>query len=429
MYQLLLRATTGNALVLVLIAAVGFLVELVLARVLGKSHYGVYVYAVTIVGFATLAARAGIDLAVVRFIPEYAVQQQWGRVRGLLRLSQWLVVSMSTVMVIAVVTVIEYRVTGRNSELADTLYFAVWLIPGMALGNLYQASARAFKVVVWPQLVIYVLPSLLLAATVYTFSEFTGKSVSAAEAAMYKSAWTMVGMFALFVMFRVLRPVEIVKGTPTYLTGKWVGTGIIIFSIMIMTQVINQTDTMMIGSMINTDTAGIYNAAYKISLLATFPLLAVNMISAPLITELHASDRKGDLQNMLRKITGLTSIGTVLIVIVLLVLGEWLLSMFGQDFTTAYFPLCIMLAGQVFISLSGPLFSVMVQTGQHRPASVIMLCTAILNVMFNALLIPRFGMLGAATASTCALIIQRLAASMYTRRHLGLDTSMLRLLR
>lgn len=408
-----------------LIALVALFVELVLARVLGKAGYGVYVYVITILTFVTILARAGIDSAIVRFLPEYAVQQRWDRMNGLLKFAQGFSLIMSALAILIIVAIINFW--GVRQELAQTFFTAIWLIPGMALGSVYQAATRTFRMVILPQVILHVMPSLLLATTALAANEFLAKELFAPDAALYKSTFTLIAMLILLQVYRKARPVAISQSRPVYLPGKWIGTGIVIFSIMIMMQVINHTGTLLLGSMIDTDTAGIYNAANKISLLASFPLMAVNMISAPLITEMHTSGRREQFQRLLREITVITFAGTFVIVAVLLIFGKWFLGLFGEGFVIAYIPLCILLIGQIFIAISGPTFAVMAQTGLHRPASIVMACTAILNLVLNLILIPDFGMHGAAAASTCSVVIQRLVISVYMRRYTDFNTSLFRL--
>lgn len=419
--QLLLRSSGGNATVFTLIAAVALLVELVLARVLGKNAYGIYVFAITITGFLILAARAGIDLAIVRFIPGYISREQWDKAKGLLQFSQWFVVAMSAATLVATYLVVILFVRDQNPELADTLFFSAWLVPGMALGILYQASARAFKVVVSPQFILHVLPSLILVGTVYVIHVYAIRTISAQDAALYKAILTFMAMLMLMIMYRGMVPIQTRKAQPSYLIKEWTGTGAMIFSIMIMSQLVFQIGTLQLGWLIHTDTAGIYNAANKIAQLAAFPFMAVNMLGATLIAELYASGRIEELQSLLRRIARITFAGTTLIVLGLAVFGKWFLSLFGHDFTEAYIPLCILLAGHLFIALSGPLLTVMAQAGKHLPASIIVGCSVILNIILNFILIPKFGMYGAAMASSLILIVQRLVASAYMRKHAVLN--------
>lgn len=419
--QLLLRSSGGNAAVFALIAAVALLVELVLARVLGKNAYGIYVFAITITGFLVLAARAGIDLAIVRFIPGYIAREQWDKARGLLQFSQWFVVAMSAATFVITYFVIILYVRNHNPELADTLFFSAWLVPGLALGIVYQASARAFKVVVLPQFILHVLPSLFLVGTIYAMHGYTTRMMSAHDAALYKSILTFLAMLMLMIMYKSMVPVQTRKAQPSYLIKEWMGTGAAMFSIMIMSQLVLQIGTLQLGWLIHTDTAGIYNAANKIAQLAAFPFMAVNMLGATLIAELYASGRIEELRSLLRRITRITFAGTAIIVLGLAVFGKWFLSLFGQDFTDAYIPLCILLAGHLFIALSGPLLAVMAQAGKHIPASIIVGCSVILSLILNFILIPKFGMYGAATASSFVWIFQRLAASAYMRKQAGLN--------
>ncbi|NET52129.1 MAG: oligosaccharide flippase family protein, partial [Merismopedia sp. SIO2A8] len=65
-----------------------YLVQICLARWMGKAEYGLYTYVMA--WCLTLAIPAGLGLprAVLRFVSEYRVQGEWGRMRGVL-LSSW----------------------------------------------------------------------------------------------------------------------------------------------------------------------------------------------------------------------------------------------------------------------------------------------------------------------------------------------------
>ena len=79
--------------------------------------------------------------------------------------------------------------------------------------------------------------------------------------------------------------------------------------------------------------------------------------------------------------------------------GYVVLGIFVSDFTAGYVALLVLLAGQLINAVSGPVGYVMTMTGhQHRAARIIGVC-AFVNIVLNAMLIPLFGMSGAASAT------------------------------
>ena len=85
--------------------------------------------------------------------------------------------------------------------------------------------------------------------------------------------------------------------------------------------------------------------------------------------------------------------------------GSYLLSFFGSEFSKGYPVLLILLAGQTINAFSGSVGLIMTLTGHHVKAARIFGLSAVLNILFNAILIPYFGIIGAAiaTAVTTAL--------------------------
>ena len=68
--------------------ALAYLVQVFLARWMGKTEYGIYEYVITWSLLLAVPASLGLPRAVVRFINEYRVKQEWGLLRGLV-LGSW----------------------------------------------------------------------------------------------------------------------------------------------------------------------------------------------------------------------------------------------------------------------------------------------------------------------------------------------------
>jgi O-antigen/teichoic acid export membrane protein len=93
---------------------------------------------------------------------------------------------------------------------------------------------------------------------------------------------------------------------------------------------------------------------------------------------------------------------------------------YGERFEAGALPLQILVLSQVVVVGSGPLGTLLNMTGLTRVNSHNMMVAVALNVALNALLIPRFGATGAATATAISLIFSRLLLSYQVRRQLEL---------
>ena len=103
------------------------------------------------------------------------------------------------------------------------------------------------------------------------------------------------------------------------------------------------------------------------------------------------------------------------------VLG-FFLGLFGKDFATAGLPLRILLSGQFFNTLSGPVLAVLSMSGKEKSVQYILLSALIFNVVLNCLLIPGFGIAGAAMATATVTAAWSLVSVFAVYKNFGFTT-------
>ena len=114
---------------------------------------------------------------------------------------------------------------------------------------------------------------------------------------------------------------------------------------------------------------------------------------------------------MIRKATRINVLISLPILIMLFSFSEFLLSMFGNSYTLAKNAFLILLMSQFFNSISGPSALYLNMTGRQKTLNLILLGSLLINVVLNLLLIPEFGMVGAALATTISFVVSKLIAS------------------
>ena len=94
------------------------------------------------------------------------------------------------------------------------------------------------------------------------------------------------------------------------------------------------------------------------------------------------------------------------------VLAGPLLGIFGASFVAGETALRILLIGQVVGAGLGSVMYIMTMTGQERPAMFILGAILVANPVLNLVLIPKFGIEGAAVAKAATLIVWKMAMAM-----------------
>jgi len=103
--------------------------------------------------------------------------------------------------------------------------------------------------------------------------------------------------------------------------------------------------------------------------------------------------------------------------IVLLVLGEPLLWLFGAQFTEGYPLLFIMVIGVVARASVGPAESLLNMAGKQKICAIVYAITLVVNICLSIFMIPRYGLAGAACATAASMVFEALvlALTVYNR--------------
>jgi len=105
--------------------------------------------------------------------------------------------------------------------------------------------------------------------------------------------------------------------------------------------------------------------------------------------------------------------------VILLAIGKPVLWLFGPEFTSGYAAMFILIIGLLARALAGPLEGLLIATGQQNIAALAMGSVVLVNISFNLLLIPRYGLVGAAGATAIAFSIESILLHIFTKRILS----------
>jgi O-antigen/teichoic acid export membrane protein len=174
------------------------------------------------------------------------------------------------------------------------------------------------------------------------------------------------------------------------------------------------TDIILLGKFTNFDTVAFYAIAVKLSIATSLTLQSVNVIIAPKIAEVFKKDDKLQLKEILKNSTRLIISLSLPVLIVLAVFSSFFLGFFGNEYKVAKSALIILLIGQFFNTLSGPVGVYMNMTGKQNKLQRILILGFLTNLVLNWFLIPEYGMTGAASATAVSLVLWKSIAVIYT---------------
>ena len=147
-----------------------------------------------------------------------------------------------------------------------------------------------------------------------------------------------------------------------------------------------------------------YSVAVKLATATALALMSVNIVIAPKIAEIYSTNDFNKLNKLINDSARIIFIISVPILIILFIFSDFALSLFGENYVLAREALLLLLAGQFFSSLCGPGAIYLNMTGKQKKLNTILILGLVINIILNLVLIPIYGMEGAAAATLISMI-------------------------
>ena len=409
----LARAAGGSFVVMLLGSLLAFGINILLARLLGVSHYGTYVYALTWINLLSLFCKVGMDTSLLRFVPAYNAKGEWSLLRGLLRRSNQYVLITSSLTALFASTVVWLLFDKIGAEQAITLWIAFLILPILGLIAIRGAMLRAFKHVIKAALPESIFQRLIIALFASLFFLFTQQNLQAYQVMVFNLLGTLFALYLSTSWIIKALPEQLLYTEPKYAGREWIKVSLPLFFMSSMSFIIGQTGIIMVGSIMDAEQTGLFAVASRIADLVIFGLMAANTIVAPMISELYSTGQFQKLQKMIT--LSARGIGTFTLFSsgFLAIFGKDVLGIFGDGFVVGYVILLILLAGQIVNALAGSVGLLMTMTGHQKQAAQILGVIAIINILLNIALIPKMGLIGAAIAAAATTILWNLSMLNY----------------
>ncbi|MBD1843625.1 oligosaccharide flippase family protein [Cyanobacteria bacterium FACHB-63] len=138
------KRAAGSFVVKVILLGIAFITNVCLARVLGASGYGDYIYAITWVGFLGVLACLGLPEYLVREVAVYQAKSDWGALKRSLRRSDEMVLLWIAIGAIAAVTA--WWVNRADFERLVVFWLCLFSLPFGTLTALRQGRLNALLI-------------------------------------------------------------------------------------------------------------------------------------------------------------------------------------------------------------------------------------------------------------------------------------------
>ncbi len=406
-------------LIRVLSAGLAYLSQILLARWMGGSDYGTYVYVWTWVLLLGSMLDVGIASSAQKIIPDYRTAGQRALLRGFLSGGRWLTLATSTAAALLLAGLIALLSPWIDASERMPLYLGCLTLPAFVVANTQDGIARShdwMTLGLMPQFIIR--QTLIIGFTAGAFVLGLDLGATAAMAASAAAVWlAMLGQM-LVLNHRLGRHIE--PGSRQYDLRGWLAISLPILLVESFYLLLSYTDVLVLQQFRSSEEVGIYFAVVKTLALVSFIHYAMSATTAHRFAEYHALGDKARLSAYVAHAIKWTFWPSLAATLVLLALGKPLLFLFGAQFTAGYDIMFIAAIGLVVRSAIGPVERLLNMLGQQRACAMAYAAAFVMNLVLCILLVPQFGGYGAAAATSLSLAFETVLLFRIVKQRLGL---------
>ncbi len=397
-----------------------FVLAVIVTRLMGAHGAGVFFAAVAVFTIMSNITELGADTGIVRFVARLLEQGRRAEVPALVRIAFVPALIFSTIAGIATVVwaVPLADVLSRSDpqEVAAYLRIFGWFIPAATIAAIALAGTRGFGTM-RPFVAIQSIGMPAIKPVAILGAAIGGLTVTGLAL-----GWVIPEALACIAAVVVLRGLVRRVGTGRAIEAN---AGVVYegglakefwsfsaprgvaaaFQIVII-----WFDLLLLSHFRDATEVGIYGAASRAVLLGTFALQAIRLAIAPQISRLLARDDRQGAQVVYQTATWWLIVASWPLFITLAIFGPVLLGVFGPGFDQGATALAILTVAMLVNLGTGNVTVVLLMGGK---SSWNLLNTAValaLNIGLNVVLIPRYGMEGAAVAWAVSIIVDNVMA-------------------
>lgn len=407
-------------------AFLGFMLTVVLARVLGDAGSGIVLQAIAVFTIVLSFARGGMDSAAVWIMPRLRANDP-AEIRGTLALMFRLTAVCATVCAIAVIALAPlFALSGDRhaADVARAITAAGWFLPAGALMLLALAATRGLGGVL-PYVGVGSIAMPALRTGGVWLVAIAGGSLVAVTV-----AWAVPVLIALAAALVVLGFQVKRHENAAGLRGAWrvnpaLRASVVTYALpRVLSAGLEQSiiwlGVLIVGFLAGSASAGVYGGASRLVAAGFIVDTALRIVVSTRFSALLFAGKIADVERLYRTAAIWLVLISTPVYVVLAAFAPVVLRLLGPGFEDGSGVLVILCAGAVLTFTAGNIHSVLLMSGRSGWAAFNKAVVLVVNVVGNVILVPLIGINGAAISWALSMLIDAMLAAVEVRRFIGI---------
>ncbi|MGD2249934.1 MAG: flippase [Candidatus Methanofastidiosia archaeon] len=402
---------TGGTIVFMGYLMVGvfdFLYKVSVARFLSPADYGLLSIGIGVTGFAMTLSRLGVYQAFQKFIPEYRTRNMPEKIKGVILFGLGLTGILGVVFAFTMhffSTKISIAIFGIE-ELIPVLKIMAFAVPAFVMTSLFLSIFLSFK---------------KSRERVFLDSIVRSGSLLGLTGIVILLQGNLKDICYLYVLSYIITAIAGIIILETRVFSLKSGsshieyTRILSFSLPLVfmgvsREIMHWSDIFLIGYFKKGYYVGLYNAAHPLAFILLLALASLNSLFFPVTSELYAKNNIKSLKETYLSVTRWVFVFTFPLFLFLVFFSKDVITIFfGTEYALARYVLVILAMGTFVNAFFGAVGITLQVFEQQNFIFKAYSTAAVLNIFLNIILIPTYGIEGAAAATAAAMIFWNVA--------------------
>lgn len=399
----------------VLAAFLAFGVQVFLARTLDLGDYGIYVTLWTWLIIVNHLGVLGFSESAIRFIPRYVQQGRIQWAKGFLHAGYKCVL----VGAIAMSGIAYLMLPLWEQWIPQAYHLPIMVLilglPFTCLELYLEGVSRSFGWYLLTTIPGYIIRPLVLAGGVMVYYAMGHQPDAATVLTFAVGVTAMITIVqATIIRARLQKMFGDVKAAP--IKKIWLLASLPLVLTLGVDEILHWSDILILGFLVSAEEVSIYFAAQRAMSLAAFVQYAFMLVSVRDFSLANATRDHVQLQATITNATRWTFWLTVPAVLITLVFGYPLLYIFGPSFVAGYPIMLVLGIGFVIRASVGQARDLMIVLGHQKASVYIAVFGIMLNIILSVLMVPVFGILGAAIATSITMAFQAVSLTIAAKK-------------